>query len=263
MSTGLALVLAMAAIATTATIGSADFEVPRPGDGPRVVLLHGLIRSGRSMTKMGEALSEAGYRVCNITYPSRHHTIEVLAAEYVAPQVERCFPDRGRPVHFVTHSMGGILVRQLAASGAMPDLGRVVMLGPPNGGSELVDRFGHWWLFEAVNGPAALELGTDGDSAPVRLGPATFEVGVIAGDKSWNWLLSRYFPGPNDGKVSVKHATLEGMRDFVVVDVTHTFLMRDEAAIWQTLHFLEDGVFGRRLGEVPWSSLPNSSLPDS
>jgi len=228
-------------------------EMPQPGSGPPVVLLHGLIRTGRSMSTIGEALSAAGYRVCNVSYPSRHHSIEVLAAEYVAPAVSRCFPDSSAPVDFVTHSMGGIIVRQLAALHAVPSFGRVVMLGPPNGGSELVDEFGNWWLFRAINGPAGGELGTAASSTPRRLGPAGFEVGIIAGDRSWNWLLSRFFPGRNDGKVSVARAALEGMKDFVVINADHTFMVRNREVISQTLRFLRNGAFAHRPAGSPAS----------
>jgi triacylglycerol lipase len=245
-----ALALLEAAIVATSIamlVAAADAgtEAWPDSGGPRVVLLHGLIRSSRSMGVMAEALEERGYRVCNVSYPSRHHTIEVLAADHVMPEVKRCFPDSDEPIDFVTHSMGGILVRQLVATRALPAIGRVVMLGPPNGGSEIVDELGSLWLFGAINGPAGRELGTLGDSVPKRLGPATFEVGIIAGDRSRNWLLSRYLPGKNDGKVSVASAALAGMKDFVVIDVNHTFMIRDRKVIAQTVRFLRSGEFDK------------------
>ncbi|MFN2425163.1 MAG: alpha/beta fold hydrolase [Candidatus Binatia bacterium] len=235
--------------------------MPRSGDGPNVVLLHGLIRTGRSMTTLGKALSEAGYRVCNVTYPSRHHSIDVLASQYVAPSIAQCFPENKAPIAFVTHSMGGIIVRQLAAQHAIPSLGRVVMLGPPNAGSELVDEFGDWWLFRAINGPAALELGTATDSTPRRLGPATFEVGIIAGTRSRNPVWSRFFDERNDGKVSVASAALVGMKDFLEIDENHTFIMRNREAIDQTLRFLKEGTFARNPGVTPSSVVAERQAP--
>jgi triacylglycerol lipase len=263
--------LSLPAVATAAMVGAvpaiapvaaaATIETPAPAGGRQVVLLHGLFRSSRSMAVMADALGEEGFRVCNVSYPSRHHTIEVLAAEFVVPAVRQCFPDGG-PVDFVTHSMGGILVRQMAATGAMPSIGRVVMLGPPNGGSELVDELGDLWLFEKINGPAGRELGTSADSLPKRLGPATFEVGIIAGDRSWNWLLSRYLPGRDDGKVSVTSAGLAGMKDFVVMDVNHTYMMRNRDSIAQTIRFLSTGAF-EKPGATTHDALAAADAPAS
>ena len=211
-------------------------EVP-PAAGETVVLLHGLSRTSASMERMERSLTSAGYHVCNIDYPSRDHSIATLARDYVAPRIAACAP-AGERVHFVTHSLGGIIVRQLAASGLAPNIGRVVMLGPPNGGSEVVDAMGEWRLFRAMNGPAGSELGTADSAPPRRLGAPTFPVGVIAGTRSVNWLLSLIIPGQDDGKVAVRNTRLEGMRDFAEIRVAHPFLMNDRDAIARTIRFL-------------------------
>lgn len=218
---------------------------------PTVVLLHGLARSASSMHDMELALQGAGYRVCNTAYPSREHSIADLASRFVAPSIARCVRDADEPVNFVTHSLGGIIVRELAKTGLVRTFGRVVMLGPPNHGSEVVDALGDWYLFGAINGPAGGELGTSMDSGPQRLGPATFEVGVIAGSSSINWINSIIIPGVDDGKVSVQSAKLEGMRDFVVVTASHPFLMADRDVIKQTIQFLTSGCFAHDEQEVP------------
>jgi len=197
------------------------------------------------MGRMAASLEAAGFRVCNVAYPSRRHSIRDLAERFVGPAIERACPDPSEPVHFVTHSMGGILARQLAASGCVRSFGRVVMLAPPNQGSEVVDRLGSWRLFKAINGPAGTELGTSPASTPMRLGPAPFELGIIAGNRSINWILSRLTPDENDGKVSVARARLEGMRDFLVVPAAHPFVMRHPVVIEQTIHFLRHGAFRR------------------
>ena len=168
-----------------------------------VVLLHGLARTARSMVPLAVAFEAAGYRVLNVAYPSRLHVIEVLAEVAVGKALARCAAFAPRAIHFVTHSLGGILVRQYLGRHAVANLGRVVMLAPPNQGSEVVDRFG--WLpgFRLFNGPAIEQLGTGTASLPRRLGALHAPVGVIAGTRSVNWLLSTALPGPNDGKVSV------------------------------------------------------------
>lgn len=207
------------------------------------MLLHGLARGAASMQPMARALENAGYAVCNLGYPSRQHPVEVLARDYVAPQIARCFPDHPGPLHFVTHSMGGIVLRQLAATGAVPQIGRVVMLSPPNQGSEVVDALGSSRLFQALNGPAGAQLGTAANLPPARLGAAPFELGVLTGNRSVNWALSLLIPGEDDGKVAVLRARLEGMRDFRVIAGSHPFMPRNREAIAQTLHFLRHGVF--------------------
>ena len=217
----------------------------RPAATGQVVLLHGLGRTSSSMSRIEHALERAGYEVCNVSYPSREHGIEELARDYVAPAIRTCFPGDDAPVHFVTHSLGGVIVRQLSASQAVVKFGRVVMLSPPNQGSEVVDKLGDWKLFRWLNGPAGTELGTHDDSAPVRLGSTALEVGVITGNRSINWILSMIIPGRDDGKVSVDRAKLAGMRDFLIVPSSHPFIMRNRTAIEQTIRFLAAGSFAR------------------
>jgi hypothetical protein len=208
-----------------------------------VVLLHGLCRTTASMNKMERALTAAGYYVENIDYPSRTAAIEKLSDEAIGralaePQLQAC-----ARIHFVTHSLGGILVRSYFKRHAPGKLGRVVMLGPPNQGSEVVDNLKNWWLFRKLNGPASGELGTDPASTPNKLGPVNFELGVIAGDRSINWINSLMIKGKDDGKVSVERTKVDGMKAFIVVHVAHPFLMTNKGVIENTLHFLKYGDF--------------------
>lgn len=207
-----------------------------------VVLLHGLARTARSMSKMAASLQKAGYRVCNIDYPSTRFPVEELAARFVVPAIHKCGLGDG-PVNFVTHSLGGIIVRHIRQSEHNLRIGRVVMLGPPNRGSELVDGMKNWPLFRWINGPAGRQLGTEPDSLPNRLGPATFEVGVIAGDKPFLEPFKGYLAGPGDGKVSLESAKLEGMSDYLTLPVTHTLMMRDPQVIDYAIRFLNTGQF--------------------
>ena len=210
-----------------------------------VILLHGLARTEKSMRDMAAALQEAGYTVLNVDYPSRSATVEELAESVISQALANPLLKDSGQIHFVTHSLGGILVRSYLARHELKNLGRVVMLGPPNQGSEVVDRLGDLSLFSAINGPAGRQLGTAADSLPNRLGPVAFELGVIAGDRSINWINSLMIDGPDDGKVSVARTRVEGMKDHLVLHATHPYLMENEQVIAQTLHFLRQGRFAR------------------
>jgi triacylglycerol lipase len=210
-----------------------------------VILLHGLCRTSRSMMPMERALAKSGYQVLNVDYPSRSGSIEKLSDAAIGRAVNDCQQNGAVAIHFVTHSLGGILVRSYLQRHPVPNLGRVVMLGPPNQGSEVVDKLGSFWLFKKINGPAGSELGTDKNSMPNQLGPANFCAGVIAGNRSINWINSRLIPGRDDGKVSVKRTKLAGMTDHIVVRAAHPFLMRNRTVIRQTIYFLRTGQFER------------------
>lgn len=238
----LAIVL-VALIATVSPFGVAAAAAQPTGE--LVVVLHGLARSADSMSRITHALEKSGYRVCNVSYPSRKHSIEVLTTDFVAPAVRACLASEHETVHFVTHSLGGIVVRQLSKSAPDLRIGRVVMLSPPNHGSEVVDKLGGLSLFELINGPAGLQLATREESVPRGLGPATFKVGIITGRRTINPILSLLIPGSDDGKVSIESAKLEGMADFCVIPASHPFIMNKKLAIEQTLAFLEKGAFTR------------------
>jgi len=213
-----------------------------------VILLHGLCRTTRSMAKMECALTEAGYKVQNVSYPSRTTSIQQLADDAIGKAVGDCQRDGAVKINFVTHSLGGILVRSYLARHSIPSLGRVVMLAPPNQGSEVTDKLGGWFLYKWINGPAGSELGTDTNSTPNKLGLANFPVGVIAGDRSINWINSLLIPGRDDGKVSIERTRLAGMNDHIVIHTAHPFIMRNREAIRQTIRFLRAGNFDHATG---------------
>ena len=214
--------------------------------GEAVILLHGIGRNARSMGSLARYFEKAGYHTICVAYPSTSATIESIAREYIAPAVSQC---RGfRHIHFITHSMGGIVARQYLQHNSLPQGSRMVMLSPPNSGADLVEALKQYEFFEKV-GPGARQLGKDEYSIIPSLKPLKLEVGVITGDLSLNPIFSSMLPGPDDGMVTVDGARLPEMKDFLVVPTDHIFIKRDFDVIRQTAHFIEYGSFRREQQE--------------
>ena len=213
-----------------------------------VVLLHGLGRTPLAMAGLEKYLSRQGFQVVNQGYPSRQHSIPELCRQLMhdlMPQLTAA-----HRIHFVTHSMGGILLRYSLQYWQLPRqrLGRAVMLAPPNQGSEVVDHLRRFPFIPRFMGPAFLQLGTDADSVPSQLlqrenDRLAMEVGVIAGRRTLEPWFTPWLGGENDGKVSVARSRHPAMKDFCVMDVGHTFIMNDPAVRQQIVQFLRHGMF--------------------
>jgi len=209
-----------------------------------VVLLHGLNRSWRTMGKFAGSLQQDGFSTANVDYPSSKESIEVLAPKVVHEGLRQCRQTGATSIHFVTHSLGGILLRYAQSQEPIPDLGRVVMLGPPNQGSEVIDKMRDWPGVTIIAGIAGLQLGTDAEGIPAQLGPVDFELGVIAGTGSTNPMMSAMLPEEDDGKVTVARTQVEGMDDFKIVTNSHFAMMKSDDVIADTTRFLRTGSFG-------------------
>ena len=225
--------------------GEVDEPALAPVQGQCVVLLHGLGRSHRSMGRIESALRGAGFATANIDYPSQSQSIEASALQAVPQGLRECQASGAHTIHFVTHSMGGLVLRYYLSTHRVPELGKVVMLSPPNQGSEVADALAGTALYDRINGPAGAQLVTGPEGLPAQLGPVDFTLGIITGNEhtAVDAVLATQIPGENDGKVSVERAKVEGMRDFLVLPVTHTFIVNNDVVIGQTLHFLKHGNF--------------------
>jgi predicted alpha/beta hydrolase family esterase len=211
--------------------------------GDYVILLHGLGRTPLSMKRLEWTLRRENYRVINLAYPSTRISVHAAADLWLSNVLKTQTTDPTVKIHFVAHSLGGIVLRQYLTNHQIQNLGRVVMLAPPNQGSELADRLRNNCLYRLATGPAGQELGTGDTSLPKQLAPPDFDLGVIGGDRSLNPLFSAWIPGPDDGKVSVRSTQVPGMRDFLVVHRTHTWMAWSREVGLATSAFLKTGSF--------------------
>ncbi|MES9945741.1 MAG: alpha/beta hydrolase [Candidatus Thiodiazotropha sp.] len=208
-----------------------------------VILLHGMGRTAFSMGAIESSLAKQHYHVWNKSYPGLSQSVEELSAPAIEAGLDYCRSKQAQGIHFVTHSLGGILVRYYLQDHSITGLGRIVMLAPPNRGSEVADEMKDGFFYQTIMGPAAQELGTDANSLPNSLKPIAGEIGIIAGRTDGEpWFLPG-IPGEDDGKVAVERTKLAEMKDFLLVNVGHTFIMDDDEVIRQIAYFLKHGVF--------------------
>ncbi|MCU7846370.1 MAG: lipase [Candidatus Thiodiazotropha sp. (ex Monitilora ramsayi)] len=216
------------------------------GEGDCAILLHGMGRTSMSMGAIEDALIAQGYTVWNEGYPSLTQSLEEFATPMMESAITYCRDNQAPSIHFVTHSLGGIIVRYYLQNHQIDNLGRIVMLAPPNKGSEVADGMKDGFFYQTIMGPNAQVLGTDENSLPNRLKPIDGEIGIIAGEADGEpWFLPE-IPGADDGKVAVERTKLPEMKDFLRVKSGHTFIMRDDEVIRQILHFLQNGFFDKK-----------------
>lgn len=192
---------------------------------------------------VGRWLRKHGFEIVSVGYPALRLPVQALADRYLPPALEACGASNGRPVHFVTHSLGAIVLRQYLQDHSPPAGSRAVMLAPTNRGSEIADELRDLPPYQRLLGPAGQQLGTDEDALPGRLRPVDVEIGIIAGRRNVTPILGRYLPGESDGKVTVRSAALDEMDDFLVVEAGHTFIMYHPTVLRAVVRFLEAGSF--------------------
>jgi len=209
-----------------------------------VFLVHGLWRTRFSMLRMQVWLERAGFSCVNRTYRTTKKSIHEHADD-LAEWVEKTLAARrANEAHFVTHSMGGLVVRHYLSRNRLSLPGRLVMLAPPNQGAEKVEMFRGVALFRLFLGPhAERDLGKGEGAAFRDCGVPDREFGIIAGGTGTARGFSPFLAGDNDGTVLVEETRLEGAKDFLLVPLRHTFIMNGRQVIEATIRFLETGRF--------------------
>ena len=235
-----------AGLLTVGCVQPASVEVAPNPTADTVVLLHGLGRSASAMSQLAERLEVFGFNVVSVDYDSLKRSPDEILHD-VASQIDACcdqqrgHTNKGR-IHFVGHSLGGLLARAYLEENSPPNLGHVVAIGSPAKGTPIVDRYrGRWW-FELL-GPMANSLGTDQGSFAATLGKPTYPLGVIAGSRQRD--NDDLLPGEDDGLVTVKSTRVDGMTDFLKVNAGHADLRYSEDVARQTALFLRTGKFAQ------------------
>jgi pimeloyl-ACP methyl ester carboxylesterase len=220
---------------SSCTAMKAIMPTPPAGEKDVVYLLHGFGRSRVAMWVLASRLEDAGFFVNNIGYSSINETPEEILLD-VSEQINESLPENGQTVHFVGHSLGGLIIRAYLEDTTVKNLGRIVLIGTPNNGTTLVDNYqDSWWL--QWMGPTALALSTDEKSFPNSLADPYYPVGIIAGiseDDDNEDIL----PGKDDGLVQLESTKVNGMTDIVIIESSHWMLRYDENVARQTIEFL-------------------------
>ncbi len=214
-------------------------EIKNSGD--YIIILHGIAKSNKHMKKLADYLRREGFDIINLSYPSTSYKIEDLI-EIINKKISERAKETKR-IHFVGYSMGGLIVRALIHKYNYQNLGRVVQLAPPNQGSEVADFVKNFWLYKKIFGPAGKQLITDQGAIKHLFGKVNYELGIIAGNATIDPISSAIIKRENDGKVAVESTKLEGMKDHVVINVSHSFFPSNKKVQEQTLHFLKNGNF--------------------
>ncbi len=216
-------------------------EYPESGD--YVILLHGIMSSKNALIPAARYFQKKGFHSIVVPYPSRKISIGIASEKILATAIRQYCTDSSKQIHFVGHSMGGIVIRYYLARHRPSNLGRVVLIASPNHGSELADIFSDNSLAEDLFGPALKELKTTSDSLPNRLGPVDYDLGIIMGKAARIPWLSKQLPEDDDWVVSVNGGKISGMNDFTLINGMHASLKHSPEVFYQTYYFLQSGRF--------------------
>jgi len=220
--------------------------LPEQPNQEAVILLHGIGLSKWSLILIKRQLKNAGYTPINITYPSTKLSLDGIADWLAQKHLTPEFWNKFSKINFVTHSMGGLVTRRYLNKyrhALNPHkIGRVVMMGPPNSGSEIADIMVRFPPYRWMYGPAGQELATHAQSQ--NIDETFFETGIIAGTAGWLYPISGlFFKGKHDGRVAVERTKLPDMKDHIIMKTSHTLMIYRRKVHKEIIHFLRQGNF--------------------
>jgi len=214
--------------------------------GDYVILIHGIRKTSLSMMRIAHELNKEEYCVVNFGYTAKD-TVDTISNSLLPKFIKEFCIDPKKKINFVTHSAGGIILRRYLEKNSPLQLGRAVMIAPPNHGSEIADfsKKHLTSIYKFIYGPLGRQLGALSDSYINKIlkQSVNFELGIIAGRVSHNPLSLFLIKGPNDGMVSVKSTKVRGMKEHVVLPLSHYFILFSKDTTQRVVSFLKIGKF--------------------
>ena len=207
-----------------------------------IVLIHGIHGERSDLSLLNEKLQQKGFKTYNFHYPSTKYPIEKLSSNYLKPFLAK-LNSQNQSISFLTHSMGGILLRHYLYKNKDIDIEKIIMLAPPNKGSDLVDIFGNNFIFKKRYGPAGQQIGTDLEQNLHLSNLEEYKVGIIAGDKTDHPYFSIFIPGKDDGKVALTNTFIDSDFDFLIVPCGHETILKSKIVLRAVDNYLKKGEF--------------------
>ena len=207
-----------------------------------VILIHGFARSRSDMRKLGRALRYQGYQVHTINYSSIRRNIKNIQSDAFQQIDNKLSQISADKIHFVGHSLGGLLIRSYLGKKTIPKLGAVVMIGSPSKGTHFVDYYKDSWWFKFF-GSVTRIFSAEGSQFLNSLKPPNYPLGVIAGNFNVRFQ-EHILPGLDDGLVPVESTKIKGMKDFVLIqNTTHRGMLFQRKVVEQVIYFLMNEKF--------------------
>lgn len=206
-----------------------------------LILLHGINQANSVFKGLEKLTTKNGFAVLNIDYPSTIFSIEEIV-EIMDHQINPVIKGY-KLISFVGFSLGGLIVRAYLNKYKLSNLGKVVLVGVPNKGSEVADFLRKNKLYKKLYGPSGQQLTTTFNNSIHVFGKPYYECGIISGNLAldfWGLILRGQ---PNDGKVTVNSTKIEGAKDHIILNLPHWFLPRSSKVHKNILYFLKNSKF--------------------